>query len=273
MRTLVVLLLAFALFTIAFAEENAVEVAVQEEQMSDASSESSLAYGTALRANTDVHIRAGPCTWYRSYGLLYTGQTVSFTGQVRGGCGYTWYSTNRGWIAAEFLTAVGGGGGGGGHTTGGGGCRTRNYPLFKQCDGRWAWNRVGNGGTICQIGCLMSSVSMALAGLGKNLYGQSPNPGTFNAFLNAYGGYYGDEFEWGSVARFGLYYQGQPTDKATINRNICANNVVILNVMNGGHWVLATGVAPDGTYYVNDPGFYRSTYASWEVVRAGIFSL
>jgi hypothetical protein len=266
MRTLVVLLLAIALL---FAAVFADEVAVQEEQMSDAYSGSSLAYGTTLRANTDVHIRAGPCTWYDSYGLLYTGETVSFTGGVRWGCGYQWYSTNRGWIAAEFLSAVGGNTGSGGS----GGCRTRNYPLFKQCDSRWAWDRVGNGGTICQIGCLMSSVSMALAGLGKSLYGQSPNPGTFNAFLNSYGGYYGDEFEWGSVARFGLYYQGQTTDKATINRNICANNVVILNVMNGAHWVLATGVAPDGTYYVNDPGFYRSTYASWEVVRAGIFSL
>lgn len=64
---------------------------------------------------------------------------------------------------------------------------------------------------------------------------QSPNPRTFNAFLNANGGYNGDLFIWGSVARFGLNYQGQPVDKAVINQNICANNVVVLNVNGGAH--------------------------------------
>jgi lysozyme len=90
---------------------------VEEEQMSDAS----LASGATLQAKTAVNIRAGPCTYYAIYGVLYTGQTVTFTGQVRSGCGYTWYSTNRGWIAAEFLSQVGGGNTGGGNTGGGGG--------------------------------------------------------------------------------------------------------------------------------------------------------
>jgi hypothetical protein len=93
-----------------------------------------LADGTTLRAKTNVNTRAGPCTWYGIYGVLYTGQAVTYTGQTRSGSGYTWYSTNRGWIPAEFLTT-------GNVNTGGGGCRTRSYPLFKQCDGRWAWNR------------------------------------------------------------------------------------------------------------------------------------
>jgi lysozyme len=107
MRTFVLLFLVVVLFATVYAAE----VLEGEEQMSD----SSLAYGTTLRANTDVHIRAGPCTWYDSYGLLYTGQTVSFTGGVKWGCGYQWYSTNRGWIAADFLSVVGGGNTGGGN--------------------------------------------------------------------------------------------------------------------------------------------------------------
>jgi lysozyme len=139
MRTLVLLLLMFALFAVVYAaetqsfaewvekveavvnenQESVVEqrqeAAADEEQMSD----SSLANGATLKAKTNVNIRAGPCTWYGIYGVLYTGQTVTFTGQVRSGCGYTWYSTNRGWIAAEFLTTgnVNTGGGGGGSSS------------------------------------------------------------------------------------------------------------------------------------------------------------
>ena len=49
-----------------------------------------------------------------------------------------------------------------------------------------------------------------------------------------------------------------------------AGKVVILNVHNGGHWVLTTGVS--GTsFIVNDPGFATSSYTEGEVVRAGIF--
>jgi hypothetical protein len=56
--------------------------------------------------------------------------------------------------------------------------------------------------------------------------------------------------------------------------NICPNDIVILNVDFSVHWVLAKGVSPDGqTYYVNDPGFNRATYAASDVVRAGIFTL
>lgn len=93
-----------------------------EEQMS----ESFFAVGTTLRATTGVNIRSGPCTNYQIVGGLAPGQTVSFSGGVQAGCGYTWYSANKGWIAAEFLTSV--------TPTGGGSCRTGIYPLFKQCN-------------------------------------------------------------------------------------------------------------------------------------------
>ena len=49
-----------------------------------------------------------------------------------------------------------------------------------------------------------------------------------------------------------------------------AGKVVILNVHNGNHWVLTTGVS--GTNFsVNDPGFNTGSYPQSEVVRAGIF--
>ena len=40
-------------------------------------------------------------------------------------------------------------------------------PLYKQCDARWGSNIIGSGpDTICRVGCLMSSVAMALTDRG-----------------------------------------------------------------------------------------------------------
>lgn len=247
------------------------EIAALTDSETFADASASVKNGDTLQATTGLNIRSGPCTTNSIVGGLKAGQTTRFTGKTATGCGYTWYSVSNGWVASNFVKVSGGGGGGGGG--GGAACRTRNYPLFKQCDGKWGGNALGSS-SVCKIGCLMSSVSMALNGLGKSINGQSPNPGTLNSFLKSNGGYQGNLFIWGSVARFGLRYQGQPTNKAEIKKHVCANNVVILNVKGGGHWVLATGVSADGnTFYVNDPGASKSTYSAGEVVRAGIFTL
>jgi hypothetical protein len=223
--------------------------------------------GASVQATTAVNIRSGPCTSNSVVRTLQSGQTVQFTGQVKSGCGYTWYSVSGGWAASNYLKEVGSGGG----STGGSTCKTRSYPLYKQCDGRWGSNSLGSR-TVCAIGCLMSSVSMALNGLGKSVNGQSANPGTLNSFLKSNGGYSGNLFMWGAVSRYGLRYEGQPTSSSSIKSAICANKVVILNVNHGGHWVLATGVTSSG-YTVNDPGFSRSSYTFGEVVRAGVYAV
>ena len=71
------------------------------------------------------------------------------------------------------------------------------YPLYKQCDGAWGGDEIGSatGVTICDVGCLMSSVSMALTRFGITVpsgeyaggrtiganasYPMTPNPQTF----------------------------------------------------------------------------------------------
>ena len=146
----------------------------------------------------------------------------------------------------------------------------RSHPLYKQCDPAWGNDALGSSSTICKVGCLMSSVSMALASAGKTINGQQSNPKTLNAFLKSNGGYSGNLFIWGSVGRFGVTYEGQPSDKTAIRNAICANKVVILNVNNGGHWVLATGFNGD-TFNVNDPGYTRSTYGLNDFGVAGIY--
>jgi len=49
------------------------------------------------------------------------------------------------------------------------------YPVYKQCDARWGSNVMGgDGDTICQVGCLMSSISSAIAGTGIQVSNRLP---------------------------------------------------------------------------------------------------
>lgn len=138
-------------------------------------------------------------------------------------------------------------------------CRT--YPLYKQCDSKWGNDQLGtSSNTICKAGCLMSSVSMALSGIGKNY-----NPGTLNTWLKGHGGYVsGDLFVWGSVNSLGLSYVGKVAN-ANIASSLSAGEIVILNVHNGGHWVLATSMS-GSTISVNDPGYSTTSYTLSEIV-------
>ena len=103
---------------------------------------------------------------------------------------------------------------------------------------------------------------MALAGLGR-----SENPGTINAWLKANGGYVGgDGLNWSVVDKLGglLHYEGK-LSSSVIKSSLDAGKVVICNVRNGGHWVLATGYSGD-SISVNDPLFSVSSYTLSEIV-------
>ena len=146
-----------------------------------------------------------------------------------------------------------------------------SYPLYKQCDSRWKNNKISTK-TICQVGCLMSSVSMTLAGHGKKVDGKTATPGTLNAWLKKHGGYQGNLFVWGAVSKFGLKYHGKVKGTTTINSYISKSCYdVILNVNHGGHWVLATGKGTS-TFSVRDPGYSKTSYGHGEVVQAAIYS-
>ena len=56
------------------------------------------------------------------------------------------------------------------------------YPLYKQCDSKWGSDPMVSK-TICEVGCLMSSTSMAIAGKGIPIGGKPSNPGQLNAWL------------------------------------------------------------------------------------------
>jgi len=138
---------------------------------------------------------------------------------------------------------------------------SRSYPLYKQCDSRWGSEQLGtSSNTICKAGCLMSSVAMALSGTGHTY-----TPSTLNTWLKGHGGYVsGDLFVWGSVNSLGIKYIGKVAN-ANIASSLAAGHIVILNVHNGGHWVLATSMNGN-TISVNDPGYSTASYSISEIV-------
>ena len=62
----------------------------------------------------------------------------------------------------------------------------REYPLYNQCDPKWRNEHLGfsTSVTICQGGAIISSVAMALTGLGLTY-----TPQTLNAWLKSHRGY------------------------------------------------------------------------------------
>jgi hypothetical protein len=138
---------------------------------------------------------------------------------------------------------------------------SRSYPLYKQCDPAWANQQLGtSANTICKAGCTMSSASMALAGTGHAF-----NPSTLNTWLKGHGGYVsGDLFVWGSINALGLSFQGKVSN-SQIKAKLDAGAVVICNVHNGGHWVLAHSYSGDNIN-VNDPGYSTTSYTLSQIV-------
>ena len=164
-----------------------------------------------------------------------------------------------------------------------------NYPRFIQCDSQWGGDYMGleNDKTICQVGCLMSSFSMALAGFGIDVaivpdsqpnstvtttFGMTHNgkigatPKSVNAFLRVNNGYLqgSNNLDEGMACHIDPEHIIWPSDgmhrtpdlsPSTIREYLNSNppRVVIANVNNGGHFVLVTDILDDDdTLVVNN---------------------
>ena len=145
-----------------------------------------------------------------------------------------------------------------------------NWTLFKQCGESWSNDELGtSSNTICSAGCAMSDVAMALRTYHEHLGTgamRHADPGTLNAWLKGHGGYEGgDELVWNAVAPLGKLHLKifQPSiTTAAIREHVKLCHPVIANVLKGTHWVLIVGfdAHDDGVFYVNDPGFSRTSY-------------
>lgn len=127
---------------------------------------------------------------------------------------------------------------------------------------------------VSQQGCMMTSVSMALAGADVDLSNTTKvNPLTLNSWLLDHDGYGEKSIVIGSVLTKinpDRISYNEATDVHLVNdlkyseisSFLLNGKVVIANVNYGEHFVLVTGFTNDGdTLIVNDPGFERSTYS------------
>ncbi len=146
-----------------------------------------------------------------------------------------------------------------------------SWVSYKQCDSRWANQELGTcwGTTICSAGCAMTSVAMMLKTKGVNV-----DPSSLDAWLTNNGGYAGGcNIYWAKVDAFGATtFMGiEQANESEICNGLNAGHGIIANVNNGGHWVLLTGCAGGGTFYVNDPGYSRTTYSMWEISQEAVY--
>eukprot|EP00828_Plagiopyla_frontata_P008389 TRINITY_DN1417_c0_g1_i6.p1 TRINITY_DN1417_c0_g1~~TRINITY_DN1417_c0_g1_i6.p1 ORF type:complete len:210 (+),score=22.80 TRINITY_DN1417_c0_g1_i6:13-642(+) len=165
-----------------------------------------------------------------------------------------------------------------------------NYPLFKQCGESWSHDVMGSDGdTICQVGCLMTSVSMALNGHGWTLERAPINPGLLNTWLKQVGGYVsGSELVNSIICKLDSpYCSWDGFGSATYSRNQIIKNleekkvVMIAHVYSPyatsypDHFVLVTGydTSDSSFYYVHDPGFERSTYSLDRIAGFNIWTI
>lgn len=103
---------------------------------------------------------------------------------------------------------------------------------------------------------------MALSAIGSQ-----QTPSTLNTWLKGHGGYVSqDLFVWASINPLGVRFAGFIKNSA-IESNIKADNIVIVNVHNGGHWVLVTSMLNGDTVAVNDPGYSTTSYTLSQIVE------
>lgn len=129
--------------------------------------------------------------------------------------------------------------------------------------------------TICQVGCLMSSTAMGLAGTRIPIKKQPhipSDPKSFNAWLKNNDGYSGNNLVETQVPlidpdRIMWPEDGMHKTNDLSFSEVCTylekGRIVIGNVNEGGHFVLLTGYSTeDGdSFAVNDPGYDRETYS------------
>ena len=148
-----------------------------------------------------------------------------------------------------------------------------NPPYYSQLDPRWANITLGYGpATIGSAGCLMTSVTSMMAGLGIKIGGVLPTPPDMNTWLLNNGGYEdGYGFVWQSIEKLGFKLEGFVNDTAKTIEALNSGKRVFLHVLNGRHYVL--GVADNGWgYETMDPIYPGRVYAYQEVVETTIYS-
>jgi hypothetical protein len=134
--------------------------------------------------------------------------------------------------------------------------------VMGQQDPAWAGAPLGSSATdtIASAGCAITSVTMML-----RYYGMDTDPGAFNSWLTANGGYaFDDQLIWDAVTAYSggrVAFSGWiGPDLSVIDGELDAGRPVVAEVRLGGnqHFILLTGYTQDGGIVINDPWFADS---------------
>jgi hypothetical protein len=138
--------------------------------------------------------------------------------------------------------------------------------------------------TICDVGCLITSTAMGLAGKDIPIQNATTTPKNFNQWLKEHEGYSGNNLIETQVPLIDPNRIVWPEDGMhktndlsyeTIASYIRKGRIVVGNVNEGHHFVLLTGYSSGGdAFVVNDPGYSRSSYShTKDIVGYRIFDM
>ena len=224
--------------------------------------------------NCDVlNVRNGAGVSHSKIGSVTRGTELTVTGESNGWLKIK-YGSGTGWVSKDYTTTKKPSTGGG-NAGGGGAVSASGVPLYAQGDSKWGSDLMGKSGkTIRQIGCAMTSTTMAL----NKTSGKSFTPKQMNTYLNGHGGYTsGGAIYWGTAAGYvSKAYTAKSYTKGNVDGELNAGRPVVISVKSEGHWVCVAGRNADGTYVIHDPaggkvlnGKWNSSYIKVDGYAAG----
>ena len=145
-------------------------------------------------------------------------------------------------------------------------------PHFLQWDSRWGYGTYYNGHMMALAGCGPTALSMVAVGLTGDA---SLNPMAV-AEYSAQNGYVEESgatrwaFMTEAAAHFGLSVREVPLDESAIVNALALGKPIIMSVKPGdftdsGHFIVLTGVTPEGEIRIHDPNSVIRTQKLWDI--------
>lgn len=142
-------------------------------------------------------------------------------------------------------------------------------PLFEQWDKQWGYDFYGEG-PLATDGCGPTALAMVAVGLTGNT---SINPKVVADYSEAHGGYVpGAGTSWSLMSNLAPHFGVEPTriSESQVMDSLKQGHPVIVIMGPGtftltGHFMVLTGVTPDGKITLNDPDSIKFSHETWSL--------